>query len=387
MVAAAPIEAQQTRAEEHAKKQAEKAGALRPPEPNRAERIVTKVTNSSLFGATPVGIYPVVRSIYPGGWIAVGAGYRRPYADSGSIIASGAWSIRNFKTVDLQVRSPLLVGGRFNFDVHANWIDAPTVAFYGLGAQSRNRNKARFGYEPITVGAAGQVRPHRFVTIGGGADYLDINTSTGAPQTSIQERFSTLTVPGLGSDPEYIRSRGFVQFDWRQNPGYTGTGGLYRIVVDRYAERSHYGVGFRSVEGEVVQLVPFLRANWVIALRGLVTVTDTPTTGHVVPFYLMPSIGGTRTLRGYSSFRFRGAHRMAGSVEYRWTPSKFMDMAIFYDVGKVADRRSDLDFNDLKSSVGVGARIHGAAGTVLRLEVAHSRENTARLIFAATAPF
>ena len=31
------------------------------------------------------------------------------------------------------------------------------------------------------------------------------------------------------------------------------------------------------------------------------------------------------------------------NAEVRWTPARFIDMAVFYDTGKVAARRQDFD--------------------------------------------
>ena len=75
------------------------------------------------------------------------------------------------------------------------------------------------------------------------------------------------------------------------------------------------------------------------------------------------------------------------NAELRWTPARFMDMAIFYDTGKVASRREDLDFDDLKESYGIGMRLIGLEGYAFRIEVAHSREHNARLIFSAGGAF
>jgi hypothetical protein len=232
----------------------------------------------------------------------------------------------------------------------------------------------------------GRVHPVRVLTFGAGAHYLDIKTGPGAKAPSIETLFTSDTAPGLGTEPTYVRTRAFAQLDWRQPPGYTGSGGLYRVELQQYDERNDSNLSFRSLEGEVVQLFPFLRANWVIAVRGLVTVTDTDA-GDIVPFYMLPSLGGSRAMRGFTSFRYRGNHRMLGSLEYRWTPARFMDMAIFYDAGKVAMRRSDLDFNDLESAYGIGARFHGPVGTIMRWELAHSREHLLRFIWTAGAPF
>jgi outer membrane translocation and assembly module TamA len=63
-----------------------------------------------------------------------------------------------------------------------------------------------------------------------------------------------------------------------------------------------------------------------------------------------------------------------------------MDMAIFYEVGKVANRTGDLDFEDLHDSYGIGARFHGPALTALRIELARSDEGI-RLIFSGGAAF
>jgi outer membrane translocation and assembly module TamA len=66
--------------------------------------------------------------------------------------------------------------------------------------------------------------------------------------------------------------------------------------------------------------------------------------------------------------------------------SRFMDSAVFYDTGKVAARREDLDFKGLKSDYGFGVRFHGPFTTPLRIEVARSPEGT-RLVFSTSAIF
>jgi hypothetical protein len=386
-LAASPAGAQ-TRAEELAKKQEEKAAVVAPPQKNKAERIVERLQGSPILGGVPHGFFPIVQSVYPGGWLAFGPGYRTNFADTGNFTVGGAYSIKNFKMLFAALHLPEMADRRFLIDLDAKWIDAPTVAFYGTGPDSSFDDKTLYGYEPLTVGVTARVRPVKAFTFGAGVNYLDIGTSPadGKTNPSIEALFSPVEAPGLGTDPTYIQSRAFAIVDWRRPPGYSGTGGMYRLEVQNFDDRDDLGVGFRQLEGEVVQLIPILRANWVIALRGLVTITDTDS-GDVVPYYLMPSLGGSHFNRGFTSFRFRGNHRLLTSIEYRWTPGRFMDMAIFYDAGKVADDRDDLDFDHLEKGFGVGARFHGASATVLRIELAHSNENNLRFIFVAGAAF
>ena len=57
--------------------------------------------------------------------------------------------------------------------------------------------------------------------------------------------------------------------------------------------------------------------------------------GAQVPFYLMDTLGGQNTLRGFRNFRFRDENVLYLSGEYRWEATAGFDLAVFYDTGKV----------------------------------------------------
>jgi outer membrane protein assembly factor BamA len=135
----------------------------------------------------------------------------------------------------------------------------------------------------------------------------------------------------------------------------------------------------------VVQHIPILRDTWVISLHGLAK-TTWDKGDEARPFYLMPSLGGGSTLRGFSSFRFADYHSLLLQAEWRIIANRFFESAVFYDAGKVGARRSDLDLNHLKSDYGFGLRFHAPLATVLRVDVARSNEGT-RLVFAASPVF
>ena len=194
------------------------------------------------------------------------------------------------------------------------------------------------------------------------------------------------------------RPSGYIEIDYRttQNlPGrerprfgvtYATNGGFYRVDYSRYSEQDLSGFDFNRIDAEINQFIPLGRANWVIALRGLVSTTDI-NDGDVIPFFLLPYLGGGSELRGYPNFRFTDRHRMLVTAEYRWTPSKFMDMAIFYELGKVAAEIGDLDFNDLHDCYGIGVRFHAPRITALRFDFAYSDEATLRIIISGGASF
>jgi outer membrane protein assembly factor BamA len=123
----------------------------------------------------------------------------------------------------------------------------------------------------------------------------------------------------------------------------------------------------------------------VISLRGRVQTTLGDS--DLVPYYLLPSLGGGRTLRGYTTDRFRDRHSVLTSAEFRWIVNRLaLDMALFYDAGKVTADRADLDFRGLRSNWGIGARFHGPAATALRIEAARGNEGW-RIVLATNAAF
>jgi hypothetical protein len=386
-VALNPAAAQDTRAEVIRQEQAGKQQELEPPRPNAAERFIERLEDWGLIAGAPRGLYPWFGSVYSGGGFAAGAGVRKPFGDDGAFNVFGGYSIGTFARAQADLALPTFARNRARISLSGRYIDAPDVRYFGVGNFSRREDQTRFGYTPTGGGASLEIDGGKYFSIGGGVDYLDIKTSGGRTAPSIEERFSPANTPGLGvRNFTYITSTAHAAVDWRRPLGYSGRGGLYRVQFDDYRERENDLYSFRSVETEVVQLIPILRANWVIALRGLATVTDIDDTS-VVPYFMLPSLGGGTTLRGYPDFRFRDRNRLLMNAELRWTPARFMDMAIFYDTGKVAPRRKDLDFEDLKESYGIGMRIIGMEGYALRIEVARSREHKTRLIVSAGGLF
>jgi hypothetical protein len=376
IVLSVPALAQETREEQLETAQTEKAQNLHPYVPTTAERRIEAIKNAF---AAPTAFYPFIGSVFPGGWMGIGPGYRARFAEGGTFDVHGAWSLKNYKTVDSTLTLPPFANGRMQADFRANWLDAPKVAFYGVGNDSLPGAQTSFLYRTTTVGGSLRVLPASFFAIGGGVEALDITTGAGTAGTSIERRFTPADTAGLAANPSYIRSRAFAEIDWRETPGYTRSGGLYRVTWWDYHERNTGPYSFRQVDAEADQFVPLLRENWVIAMRALVSSTYTDG-GNAVPYFLMPDLGGSSRLRGYPAWRFRDRNRMLLTGEYRWMAGQFVDMALFIDAGKVAPRRSDLDFTKLKTSYGVGVRFHMPSATLLRMEVARTAEGTA-LVF------
>jgi len=383
VMAASTAAAQETRAAQIAARQAEKAAALEPYQPTRFEAIMNSLEQN--FASPPSGVYPAFGSVYSGGGLTLGAGYRQFFGRKSVWSLTGLYSIKNYKRVELGTHTPWNFDGRVTFGLRAGWLDAPQVGFYGIGMASEVDDRANFRLSQGYAGAGASFEPTRWSRLSADVAYEDYRTEAGRGRApSIETRYTAITAPGLSADPKYIRAQGTAAIDWRTSPGYSRRGGYYGVTLRNYADVDDT-YSFGQVEGEVIQHVPILREHWVISVRGRVQTTIDDEDD--VPHFLLPSLGSGRTLRGYSTGRFRDRHSLLTSAEFRWIPSRLaLDMAFFYDAGKVTRRREDLDFNGLESNWGIGARFHGPTATVLRIEAARGSDGW-HLVFATSAAF
>ena len=171
-----------------------------------------------------------------------------------------------------------------------------------------------------------------------------------------------------------------MALDWRTSPGYSRRGGFYGVTVHDFAEPDD-AYSFRQVDYEAIQHIPLLRDTWVLSLHGRVETTYTDE-NEQVPFFMLPALGGGSSLRGFSSWRFRDRHSLLLQAEWRVPANRFLDVALFYDAGKVTARRGDLNLDGLKDDYGLGFRFHGPAATLLRIELAKGNEGLA-FVFSA----
>ena len=160
----------------------------------------------------------------------------------------------------------------------------------------------------------------------------------------------------------------FVDVDWRR-PLNARKGGWYRAEVSRYDDRQGLGFSFDRLDVDLRQYVSFLSERRVLVGR-VAASTSNVEPGEQVPFYLMPTLGGKDTLRGFREYRFRGPHALLLQGEYRFEIWSGLDGALFYDAGKVALRRSQLDFKNLESDYGFGFRFNTDRGIVARIDAA-----------------
>jgi outer membrane protein assembly factor BamA len=192
--------------------------------------------------------------------------------------------------------------------------------------------------------------------LGGGAAWTNPRIGSGEDPRfpSTDELFDPSAIPGFQAQPEYVRFGGTVSFDWRDEPLRPRAGGYYGVKVRNFKGQEFDTLDFRQYEADIQQYVHWLNRFRVLALRANVVISDADA-GKDVPFFYMPTLGGGERLRGFREFRFRDRNSILMSAEYRWEAWWALEMALFVDAGKVAAERSDLDFDNLEASYGLGS--------------------------------
>ena len=381
-VQAAAAQEPGSRAEEQARQQELKARSTTTYEAPWIEQRLLGIENAGGFGVAR-GFVVKFGDIKRGSGFAPGVGYG--YTTSGGAVfaAKGVYSIKNYKLLQLSAQSPYLLEDRVLFRAKARWQDAPKVPLYPLGS---NPTEFRTDYAETVTQVSGEalVNPVRFVRLGGGVGLEWFETGFSHKENPVGlALFDSL--PGSGADPRYLHSHAFAALDLRDSEGYTRRGTLLRATYHDYRANQNGTLSFGRVDGAAEQYLPILHGNWVIFL-GLWASTTMADSGREVPFFLMPNLGG-HDLRGFKDYRFRDRHSINWTAEYRWYAQEFLDAAIFYDAGKTVPTRGSLDFKELHSSIGAGVRLHTTTSTLLRVELAHSREGLRFLIgFSPVGP-
>jgi hypothetical protein len=372
-----------TRTELLEQAQAEKASDLHPYVPNKAEAYLNYAETVLTTGRH---LHPFFESAYSGGGFTLGAGYRDHVGPYNTVDVRGSFTPSGYKRFEGEFLAPRLFNRQGQLSLVGGWREATEVGYYGLGTANSEDDRANYGFEQPYGLATLDFRPaRRLLVLRGGIEASEWQQTPGSGSVpSVEEVYTPETAVGLGSAITYFHSSAMVGIDSRPSPGYARRGGFYGVTVHDFSDQDGE-YGFTQWEYEAIQHVPLVRETWVLSFHGRVATTGTKDK-QLIPFFMLPSVGGGSSLRGYSSWRFRDRNSLLLQAEWRVIVNRFFDMGVFYDGGKVTAHARDLDLGDLKHDYGIGLRFHGPLATPLRIDFAKGNEGL-HIVWASSASF
>jgi outer membrane protein assembly factor BamA len=366
--------AQQTRAEELAARRAEKAKNLEPYKPKGPERVLLYIEEKRIIERLTEGdgLYPRIGGLTTGSGFAAGVGYRKHFADDEVFLdVSGAFSAKKYIALDAKLMYPRFWRDRIELWSNVRYRDFPQEDFYGLGVNSSRTARTSYAIESTDFNGLAALRVLPWLRIGTDVGLFkpDIGRGTDVRFPSTHDLFTDTEAPGLAAQPEFLYNTLFIEIDYRDFPGNARSGGLWRASYGTWNDHELDQFDFRRFDAEAAHFFPIFDKKRVFAFHmGLSYVNNER--GHRVPFYFLPYIGGSDTVRGFREFRFRDENILYMNAEYRWEAFSGLDMALFVDAGEVRADWQDIDLHDLKTSYGIGFRFNTYKNVFLRFDVA-----------------
>jgi hypothetical protein len=372
-----------TRAEQIRQAQAEKAGRLEPETNSNAENRLMYIKDERVLERLTGGwngLRLKLGGLAAAGGFAVGPEYSRADLANGNLLfrVSSQASMRRFLRHDLELTAPNLANGKLFLSAYAVQHNYPQLQFYGLGPDSQKTGLSNYRLEDFAVDGTVGIRPIKNLTIAGQSGFVMNNVGPGTKRLLISSDRQFPRVPGMLQQANFLRTGGYAAYDTRDIVGGPRSGGYYLFQFGDYRDTRDESLlgpkqSFRRFDAEVQQFIPFFNQRRVIALRGRTSMLDRTGRGEV-PFYMMSTVGGPDTIRGYRPFRFMDRNTMVLNAEYRYEIFAGLDGTVFVDAGKATRRVGDLNFKNLESSVGFGFRVNARNAVFMRIETGFSHE-------------
>ena len=266
---------------------------------------------------------------------------------------------------------------RFTFYADLSYRDHPQEHFFGTGSESSISDLSAFGLQQVSYDAVGGFRPARLLSaeVRMGLVSLKPGSSSDRFTPGVEQLFDGDTAPGLSQQTDYFRLGADLRWDSRDRPGNPHAGGFVGLSFSRFDQREGQQFEFNRVAVDARHYLSLGSLQRVLALR-FFTSHDASGAGSSVPFYLRRALGGANMLRGFQDQRFRDNGLIYLSGEYRWEAAPALELAVFYDAGKVFDRRANFGFSGMEKSIGWGIRLKNHRRVLVKFDYAKSREDT-----------
>ena len=317
------------------------------------------------------------------------------------------WGVQSILGYDLGILKPYSYG---------SYQHIAQDEFYGIGPESTKEFRSNYRWNRGIVGGLIGIKPAHNLAFGSHLSYQSNGLGRGADTQlpDLRNNFLLLRetqgrhIPGLDEEGDYVDVNylmlgGYAELDTRKV--YTEEHGIIDLPNDAaYSSRfapieqrlrgisldadqgfylaaeaiRHYATAeqpfsFTRYKLEAQEYVPIRHGFEVFAFRQFASFSTTGIEQNV-PFYMMETMGGSRTIRGFDTFRFRDRNILVANNEFRWQVWVRLDMALFVDAGYAFKDLKDFQFKEIETGYGFGFRFKTSRSTAARLDLAWSRE-------------
>jgi hypothetical protein len=331
----------------------------------------------SRFNGTRDGWTPRIGTIASGSGVAFGSTWQQPVMNGAMRFTTDAmYSVRGYYTLEVGAfatpfgKRPIVIGGRVRQE------GFPQEDFYGVGPNSNMDDRTSYRREGLDMSGYVTFAPRPWLTIETSAGFLDMQVSPGTDKNfaSIEQRFDAARAPGLGADGDMVHAGVLIDADRRDDDFFPRAGGRYIASVTAFHGLADFRDDFTRADIDLRKYfaVPGTTSH-AIAIRGQFAFSGGAGDSNV-PFYMLPRLGGSSTLRAYETSRFTDKNAMVLAAEYRYLMTKKIQLVGFVEGGQVAPRLSAFDFPTFKTSYGAGVRYRIKDHAVVRVDFARGLE-------------
>ncbi|MEN8144385.1 MAG: BamA/TamA family outer membrane protein [Gemmatimonadota bacterium] len=306
--------------------------------------------------------------------------------------ATSGWSVRGSRQHSAGVRLGDWPKGN-QIDVGWSFQHDASPRFWGVGSSTTPDLLSEYEREHQTAGASGRYWLHPSVGLQAHLRYEIFKATdlVGTDDPTVGQTFGPIF--GLGETTEYVVAGGSLLLDFTNRVGFQTRGVRLQFDASTYRGADETDSDFHRIGGSANVYLP-LNPRQTLAIRGqLSTLRDDGAVGSDgIPFYLLNTLGGSRSSRGFRTDRFTDTDLVAFMGEWRyevWQELQSrarMEFFIFLDEGAVASRLGDVTSADWHTSYGLGVRFATVDGLAFATFLGFSDEQT-RLGFKTGWPF
>lgn len=338
----------------------------------------------SRFNSTRDGWSPRIGTITSGSGVAFGQMYQQPVFGGAARITSDAmFSIRGYHAIELGAFATPFANPRIQVGARLRHEGYPQEDFYGIGQDSNPGDHTSYLREGLDSSAFVTFTPRRGVSVQASAGYLDMQVRAGhqSDVPSIEQRFDEASAPGLTRDGDLVHAGVTLDIDNRDAFFFPRNGGRYAAGVTTFHGVDEYRGTFLRTDLDLRRYIALPRTQrHVLAVRSNLVMTGggagQGAGDMAIPFYMLPRLGGSRTLRGYEASRFTDRQAMAFSIEHRYLATPVLQLVAFADAGQVASSLDGFSVSGFRTSFGAGVRFNIKDTAAIRVDVAKGQEGT-----------